>query len=102
MPSPGHTGPRASFVALKGKGRQHSDRPAESRSWGPGVETTPSPPSQSSTKGAARREEVREAEEDEGAQLGLLNHTMSLGPIRSQEQSGLSKGLGAVGGGGGP
>ena len=51
MPSPGHIGPRASFVGLKGKGRQHSDSPAESRSWGPGVETTPSPPSQSSEGG---------------------------------------------------
>lgn len=102
MPSPGHTGPRASFAGLKGKGRQHSDSPAESRSWGPGAETTPSPPSQSSDEGAARRQEVREAEEEEGAQLGLLNHRTSLGLDGSQEQSGPSKGLRAVGGSGGP
>lgn len=102
MPSPGHTGPRASFVGLKGKGRQHSDSPAESRSWGPGAETTPSPPSQSSNEGAARREEVREAEQEEGAQLGLLNHTTSLGLDQSQEQSGPREGVGAMGGSGGP
>lgn len=78
MPSPGQTKP--AWGASKERAGSTVTAP---QSPGPGVwERRPPPPSpppnQSSEKGAAQTEEVRDSEEEEGAQLGLLHHKTSL------------------------
>ena len=101
MPSPGQTGPEPALGASK---ERAGSTVTAQQSPGPGVWEQRPPPSlsnQSSKEGAARREEVRDAEEEEGTQLELLNHTTSLDLNRSPEQSGPSEGLRAVGGGSG-
>ena len=95
MPSPGQTEP--AWGASKERAGSTVTAP---QSPGPGVwerRPPPSLPNQSSEKGAARTEEVRDSEEEEGAQLGLLNHKTSLDLNRSLEQSSPSEGLRAGG-----
>ena len=101
MPSPGQTGPEPASGASK---ERAGSTVTAQQSPGTGVWEQRPPPSlsnQSSKEGAARREEVRDAEEEEGAQRGLLNHTTSLDLNRTLEQSSPSEGLRAVVGGSG-